>query len=344
MSYRYGGYPPYVSVAERRAKADRLVAKLVKPDHVLKPVKIKGRTIAHSFWGKAWCQNLEDYGDYANRLPRGRTYARNGSIRDLQIIKGRIDALVIGSDLYEISIQIEPLAKRQWQAIQRQCAGQINSLVDLLRGSLDSGVMEAVSRKGAGLFPTPKEIGFRCSCPDWADMCKHVAATLYGVGARLDEKPDMLFTLRDVNPADMIEEAIKRGVSASERAPQGRVLKNDNLASIFGVDIDFGDTPPKPRKARPKVAKKVTGSRIKENSPKKEPVQSPARRSPEELATLKNRLHKAVQKNPGKSMSELAKKLKSTSKQLQLPMRNLKSEGVVKPVGQRSSTRYFPFD
>ena len=238
----------YVPVAERRARGSKKIAKLRKSGRDIKPIEIEGRTIAKTFWGKAWCENLEAYSDYANRLPRGRTYARNGSILDLQIERGQIDALVNGTSLYKITLRISPLPDAQWAAIRKSCAGQIDSLVEMLRGELSNGVMEVVTRAGTGLFPSPKEIDLSCSCPDWAVMCKHVAATLYGVGARLDHEPEMLFSLRGVDPAEMVEEAIDHGM-AQRRQGRGRVLAAGNLSSVFGVDIDFSDeVPPSPTK------------------------------------------------------------------------------------------------
>jgi uncharacterized Zn finger protein len=257
------GWGRYVSVAERRAKAQRKIAKMRKAGRSIKPVEIAGRTIAKTFWGKSWCQNLEAYSDYANRLPRGRTYARNGSIVDLQIREGRVDALVAGTRLYTVALTITPVPADRWTAIRDHCAGGVDSLVELLQGKLSRAVMEVVTRPGTGLFPSPKEIRLSCSCPDWAVMCKHVAATLYGVGARLDHEPEMLFSLRGVDPAEMIEEAIDRGFT--KRKARGRVLAMDHLSSVFGVDIDFGEDaliPPKRKKAatRRTAAKKETGA------------------------------------------------------------------------------------
>ena len=178
---------------ERRREAAKKLAKLKKKGQSVSPVTIEGRAIAKSFWGKSWCTNLERYSDYENRLPRGRTYVRNGSVVDLQIAKGKVSAVVSGSDLYTVTITIAPVPATRWKAICRDCAGTIDSLVELLQGRLSKGVMDRVCREGDGLFPAPKEIKLSCSCPDWADMCKHVAAVLYGVGARLDEKPALLF-------------------------------------------------------------------------------------------------------------------------------------------------------
>ena len=228
---------PYVSVAERRRRALETILEMKKAGRELSSVEVAGRKIASTFWGDAWCRNLESYSDYANRLPRGRTYVRNRSVIDLQIEARRVRALVSGSDIYEIDIRIKPLAKRRWTGIKGQCAGQINSLVELLRGAISKSVMEIVTFKGKGLFPSPKEISLNCSCPDWATMCKHVAATLYGVGARLDREPGMLFTLRGVDPTEMVDDAVDQPATVGTPR-KSRALAVDDLSSVFGVDID----------------------------------------------------------------------------------------------------------
>lgn len=236
--YYESQWAPYVPVAERRRRALRKVVEMKKAGQRVSPVEVAGRTIAMTFWGQSWCTNLEAYSDYSNRLPRGRTYVRNGSVVDLQIEAGRVRALVSGTDFYNAVIEIEPIPTQKWTKIKGQCAGQIDSLVELLRGSISKGVMEIVSRKGEGLFPAPREITLSCSCPDWAAMCKHVAATLYGVGARLDREPALLFTLRGVDPAEMVAAAVAQPTGAG-RARKGRVLQSDELSSVFGVDIDM---------------------------------------------------------------------------------------------------------
>ncbi|MFZ2039795.1 MAG: hypothetical protein WAV08_03810, partial [Desulfobacterales bacterium] len=230
--------PRYVPVAERRRQAAKKAAKLKKAGRDMAPIEIAGRKIASTFWGEAWCKNLEAYSDYANRLPRGRTYVRNGSVIDLQIEAGCVRALVSGSHIYEVEIKIAPLAKKKWVDIKGRCAGQIDSLVELLQGAISKGVMEIVTRKDEGLFPSPREITLNCSCPDWATMCKHVAATLYGVGARLDHEPELLFTLRGVDPTEMVAAAVDQPTAAG-KAHKGRVLETDALSSLFGVDIDM---------------------------------------------------------------------------------------------------------
>jgi len=203
----YFPWKPNVPAAARRRATDRTVAKMLRKGQMLSPVAASRGAIAKSFWGKAWCQNLERYSDYSNRLPRGRTYLRNGSVIDLKIGPGEVTAQVMGSSLYRITVSIREVAVAHWQAIARDCARSIDTLVELLQGQLSTSVMERITRPGTGLFPSPKEIAFSCSCPDSAAMCKHVAATLYGIGARLDVEPELLFGLRKVDAKELIARA-----------------------------------------------------------------------------------------------------------------------------------------
>ena len=217
MSY-YRGWAPYVPAAERRRRAVLAMAKLSKKGHPVAPVVIEGRAIVTTFWGKAWSDNLESYHDFENRLPRGRTYVRNGSVLDLQIAPREVTAMVSGSSIYKITVSIDAVPTARWKSICKDCAGGIDSLVELLEGRLSQGVMERVCRQGLGLFPGPREIRFKCSCPDYASMCKHVAAVLYGVGARLDAQPELLFRLRAVDEKDLVT-----GIDEAIADDQGRV-------------------------------------------------------------------------------------------------------------------------
>jgi uncharacterized Zn finger protein len=248
MSWNSYGWRPYVPVAQKRANAAGELAKLSKKSGApVSPVVLEGRTIARTFWGKAWCDNLEAYSDYANRLPRGRTYVRNGSVVDLQIAEGKVMARVAGSDLYKIEIKIKPLAAKLWKSIQTECAGKIDSLMELLQGRLSSAVMEIVTRPERGLFPTPREIELDCSCPDWADLCKHVAASLYGVGARLDQKPELLFLLRGVDAADLISRAsAAEAVRQSTQADGAPAMSESELADVFGIELAPPSAKPAP--------------------------------------------------------------------------------------------------
>jgi uncharacterized Zn finger protein len=247
-------WKPYVSVAQRRKKAEKAAARMKKAGKPTAPVVIEGRTIARSFWGRAWCENLERYSDYASRLPRGRTYVRNGSVIDLQVAKGEVAAAVMGSELYTIRIGIAPVSTKRWSAICRDCAGSIDSLVELLQGKLAKGVMDRVCRQGDGLFPAPADIKLSCSCPDWADMCKHVAAVLYGVGSRLDEHPELLFTLRCVDESELVSGADASLPGSKSAASKHKALVGADLGSVFGLDMDGAGEPngsaPKPRRKR----------------------------------------------------------------------------------------------
>jgi uncharacterized Zn finger protein len=264
-------FRPYVPVAQRQRQAQQKLKKLKKKGKAVAPVTIEGRTIAKSFWGKSWCDNLERYSDFANRLPRGRTYVRNGSVVDLQIAKGEVVAFVAGSELYKIRIGIAPVKSNRWKSICQDCAGGIDSLVELLQGRLAKGVMDRVCRKGDGLFPSPDEIKLSCSCPDWADMCKHVAAALYGVGARLDQNPQLLFVLRGVDESELFA-GTGKDLSLSNAAPSAAsVLDDSDVAALFGLEM--ADTagsraPQGPEHAgkvskRDKAAKKKTKTKLK---------------------------------------------------------------------------------
>src|SRR5918996_1204790 len=248
----YYDWKPYVPVAKRRQQAVQKMAKFKKQGHPIEPVVLDGRTIATSFWGKAWCDNLERYSDYANRLPRGRTYVRNGSVIDLQIGGGIVAAPGSGSEIYQVKVNVAPVPTLHWGAICRDCAGSIDSLVELLQGRLSKGVMDRVCQQGSGLFPSPKEIKLSCSCPDWADMCKHVAAVLYGVGARLDASPELLFVLRKVDHLELIAGAVEgAGASTDEVRPPP---KSRRPAATRAVAKKA------PKRAAPKPEKEATPS------------------------------------------------------------------------------------
>jgi hypothetical protein len=274
VSYYGWGWRPYVSVAERRRRAQLAMEKRRKQGKPISPVVIENRTIARTFWGKAWCDNLERYSDYANRLPRGRSYVRNGSVVDLQIAPGAIHAFVSGSELYEVTLTIAPLAKARWKSICSDCAGAIDSLVELLQGRFSQGVMERICRQSQGLFPSPAEIKLSCSCPDSAGMCKHVAAVLYGIGARFDRQPELLFRLREVDEQELIAGAGSAVPFGGQRPAAGKILGGEDLAAVFGLDMapaadpgidPAGNKQPKPKRAkepnRKPAAKKVSAAR-----------------------------------------------------------------------------------
>lgn len=244
---RRGRWDRYVPVAARQAAASRVVKALTGEGIDAQPVVVHGRKIAHTFWGGAWCDHLEGFSDYENRLPRGRTYARRGAVIHLEIAKGEVNALIMGRMLYEVAIRIDPLRAAPWRALKRRCAGRVGSLIELLQGRLSDRVMAEVSDPQRGLFPHPAQIRLACTCPDWAVMCKHVAAVLYGVGARLDEQPELLFVLRGVDHEELID--VDAGMAVPEAAPaeEGRRLAEEDLGDIFGIELSPGaasDTTP----------------------------------------------------------------------------------------------------
>ena len=262
-------YAPKPTVREQRARAareaQRLAKKGAKSGRAPAPVIIAGRAIASSFWGKAWCENIESYRDYEYRLPRGRSYVRNGAVLDLVIDPGRITAVVSGSQLYEVEIHIKRLDKAHWARVKTQCAGQIGSLVELLAGKLTEPVMRHVTDREQGLFPKPAQIEMTCSCPDWAKMCKHVAAVMYGVGARLDQAPELLFTLRQVDHGELIEQAARVEVT---RGSKRKTIAREDLSDVFGIELA--------RPAKPASRGKKTASKPKRKAAK---ARRPARKA-----------------------------------------------------------------
>lgn len=245
-SYSY--FAPYVSVAERRINAQKELEKLRKKGRVIEPLgELSHRTkIATSFWGSAWCKHLESFSDYENRLPRGRTYVRNGSVLHLSITPGRIEALVQGSELYEQTITIGQLPAATWKTLQSRCQGKIGSLIELLQGKVSDEIMTVVTNRDDGLFPKPKEIKLFCSCPDSAGLCKHLAAVLYGVGSRLDTRPELLFKLRGVDHNDLIsavDPATALG-SSGKTSGRRRTLDTAALGDVFGIDLETDSSAP----------------------------------------------------------------------------------------------------
>jgi len=268
-------HKPYVPVEQRRRKADQKLAALRKKGQVIEPVTAataRGR-IAASFWGEAWCKHLESFSDFENRLPRGRSYLRNGSVLHVGIEPGQIHALVMGSSIYTQTIRINPLPKDKWEAVKRRCQGKIGSLVELLQGKLSAEIMAIVTDRTHGLFPSPKEIHLNCSCPDWAGLCKHLAAVLYGVGARLDHSPELLFKLRGVEHSELIKTDASTLVQNAPGTGRRR-LSSTAIGDVFGIELDSDPTPA----ASPSAAPSTPAPRTR--AQKKSARSAPTRPSP----------------------------------------------------------------
>lgn len=335
MSY-YGGWKPYVPVAERRKKAEQLVAKAIKSGKTLSPIPPYRGAIAKTFWGKSWCDNLERYSDFGNRLPRGRTYVRNGSVIDLQMTAGKIHAQVMGSSLYAVKVDVTACPDQHWRTLAANCASSIDSMVELLQGKLSGAVMERICKPGTGLFPSPKDIQFSCSCPDWASMCKHVAAVLYGVGARLDQQPELIFTLRGVDPSDLVN-STGAGLSAAAIAPaSGKVLDDAALGDVFGIEIDTGTEP----LATPPAARKRAGRQSPAQTSRVPTPSTPAKPAASAKSTSKGKTAApkavvkpgAAEKPAGKARAATPKTSPSASAKSTSKGNTAAPKAVVKPV------------
>lgn len=287
------GYPRYVSVSEKKAKASKKLKQLRKKNPDIQPILLEGSAIARTWWGKSWNLNLERYADYSNRIGRGRSYVRHGAVLDLQIDSGKVESLVQGtrSRPYSVSITIKAVNRKIWKEIKAACGGKLDSLQALLAGKFPKALDEVFMAQGKGLFPAPKEIDFSCSCPDWAYMCKHVAATLYGIGARLDEDPDLFFKLRNVKMKDLVTQAVEektRKLLKRAEKKTARVIESD-LADVFGIDLD---EPVKPKMKRVKTpAKTVKRKKTVSRAGEKEKAKS---------ATAKAQTKKISGKSPPK--------------------------------------------
>ncbi len=241
-SYDY--YPSYVRVGDRKKKAAKLIVKLRKKRGDIEPIEVKGRNLTRTWWGKSWSKNLERYADYENRLERGRSYVRHGSVVDLKITPKEVTALVQGSGSipYKVKVSITSIKKKIWQDMIQACEGQLESVQSLLQGNFPKELESILTGSGTGLFPTPRQIDFNCSCPDSVYMCKHVAASLYGVAVRLDNKPELLFVLRGVKMEELVESAVRsqtqKFVKASKKKSSRVLQSSEDLSSVFGLELD----------------------------------------------------------------------------------------------------------
>ena len=291
MSY-WDYYPPYVTVAEKKAKATKKLKQLKKKNPDIKPILLEGRTIARTWWGKSWNRNLEQYADYRNRIGRGRSYVRHGAVLDLQINSGKVESLVQGtrSKPYSVIIKIKAVNKDIWKHIKAACEGQLDSLQELLAGKFPKALGEIFTIQGKGLFPSPKEIEFSCSCPDWAYMCKHVAATLYGIGARLDEEPSLFFKLRKIKMKDLVTQAVEdktRELLKKAKKKTARVIAESDLADVFGIDMEesVGSNKKKGKSAKKTSKTKKQLSRAPKKTKGKSTIIKPRKKTATKKAT-----------------------------------------------------------
>ena len=339
MSYYrgYSGFPEYVSVGAKKAKAEKKLTQLKKKNPDIQPVIIESRALAKSWWGKEWNKNLERYADYSNRIGRGRSYVRHGAVLDLKIRPGKVEALVQGSRSkpYSVSINIKPIPKKNWAAIKQNCKGKMDGLQKLIAGKFPKELGDIFTQKGKGLFPVPKEINFDCTCPDWASMCKHVAAALYGIGARLDETPNLFFVLRKVEINDLVTETLqesKNELLSKAKKKTSRVIEDDSgLSDIFGIDLGqesiLGtlkkDTAAKIKKSDKAVPKKQSPKKVSKTLKKIKTITT--------LEKIEQIIHK---RKKGIAISELVKKTGMEDQQVRNILFRLKSLGEIENVSR----------
>lgn len=358
-------YPPYVSVAEKKARAMRKLAQLKKKDPDIRPVSVEGRTLARTWWGKAWNKNLESYADYSNRIGRGRSYVRNGMVLDLRISSGTVTALVQGTSSrpYKIAITIKPLKKEVREKIKNACSGKLTSLPELMKGKFPKALGEIFTTPGTGLFPSPREISFSCSCPDAARMCKHVAAALYAIGTRLDDGPHLFFTLRNLDVNELITQTVQdtsRQLLEKSKTKSHRVLDETNMEALFGIELDSrqdlnkleGTLPPKTSgtRASGKKMKKIVkpAEHVPLQKQKKATRSVRKKDTLEHTGTTKQQIRKKTKKTTntelvlrliqksrrGTSISGLAQKSGLTEQQVYQIVYRLKKKNIIVDTGK----------
>ncbi len=346
MRYGWGAYVP---VGQKKNKACKFADKVAKKQkRARQPITVSGRSIAKSFWGKAWCDHLESLSDYANRLPRGRTYVRNGSVVDLIVQPGGVNAIVAGSDPYKVAISIKQLDKKSWSRIKRDCAASIDSLIDLLGGRLSDGVMQRLTDAKSGCFPSARQISMGCSCPDWSACCKHIAAVMYAIGSRLDAEPELLFLLRGVNQEELIGQAVsKENLSqelASGSGDGSGELAGQDLGELFGIELDSAmDSKPKVSAKRKKSKSATLKDSGKKRAGKKKASTKKATTKKASTKKAKQKTAKAVKKVTGKTgrkkQATTAASAKKKAVAKKVKSKTVKKRAVKKKVTARSTAR-----
>jgi len=340
----YWGYPRYVSVAEKRAKAARKLKQLRKKNPAIQPIVLEGRAIAKTWWGKSWNLNLERYADYSNRIGRGRSYVRHGAVLDLQISAGQVNSLVQGSRTkpYTVTIKIKGISKEIWKNMKAACAGKLDSLPELLSGKFPKALGEVFTAQGRGLFPSPQEIGFDCSCPDWASMCKHVAATLYGIGTRLDDEAGLFFKLRKVKIDDLIQQTLKdqsyKLLDKAAKMGPGKIAESD-LSGMFGIDMEESmdlDLPKavKNVSAAGKKSRKAAKQSKAKTSKRKPAIKTPAKRKIAKLTDRAQILDIIKRSKRGLNVATLRQKTGFDEKKIRNVIYKAFRQGIIKRAGR----------
>ncbi len=201
-----------------------------------------GRSVAATWWGKAWCENLARYADFSNRVGRGKRYVNAGCVVDLEIYAGALEAIVQGSrkNPYRVAVAIDPMDETVYKKVVEGTTARAKSLDALVEGDFPDELKGALFDKERGVFPAPHQIHMDCSCPDAALLCKHVAAALYGVGAYLDDEPLLLFKLRGIDVDALIRKTVEEKLAsmlenADVESPRVLDIDDEGLTELFGV-------------------------------------------------------------------------------------------------------------
>jgi len=201
------------------------------------------RAFGKTWWAKKWIEALEILGrDYSNRLPRGRTYARRGAVKDLVITPGEVMARVQGTRRtpYRVKIRLKALTDKQWQKVVKVLAERAIFAAKLLSGEMPPNIDEVFNSCGLSLFPAKaNELETSCSCPDWANPCKHIAATHYVLAEVFDRDPFLLFELRGRTKEKVLEELrAARSLQDSAEEESLAVREKEILEKMAIDDLD----------------------------------------------------------------------------------------------------------
>ena len=328
-----------------------------------------------SWWGEQWMQALGRLGGgYSNRLPRGRTYARAGRVVNLVMGAGEVTAGVVGTRTrpYSVRISLRTFSRAQWQTVIDILARQARFTVALLRGELPAAVGEAVEHEGLDLFPASKnDLETECSCPDWANPCKHVAAVHYVVAAALDADPLLIFVLRGLGRNELMAALSEaRGIVLAAKPPAPRHSVEEAMWIDPGdvdEDLFLGHGLPEPQLAfqvRPPEVELAGLSRL--GPPPKALEDLPRRlarsirkagraalalahngngaapsKATDDEQTVRERVLAFIRSRPeGVTMLMLRSRLPYDKQALRRAVRGMKKEGVIESSGRAAATRY----
>ena len=222
-------FSPRLKAADLEKLAATRLAEYLAEGEELHPVVNKTRKLAKNFWGSAWMKQLALCESGGMCLAPGRTLLRHACVLHVDIQPGSISALVSAEEVFEVELKLESLDEERLERLAATCSGHIDSLLSLMQGKVDEAVLLQLCHPENGLLPTPEDWRMHCTCPDWAEPCPHAAAAIYAAGCLIDEKPELLFTLRGIQPEALL----------SAPAPTNEI-DADKLSAMFGIDLDLG--------------------------------------------------------------------------------------------------------